>query len=121
MKKCFLLLTLLTMSASLMAQESSAQTTEPMSGTAKEKKFTITPRAGMAISRFRGDFAYYVDKKAIKYVRGVAVGADVEYQFNKQLGVSLGAYYMQEGGKLDNYHAVLYYFMRGRHASVGTE
>ena len=45
MKKCFLLLTLLTMSASLMAQEASVQTQEPV----KEKKFTITPRAGMAI------------------------------------------------------------------------
>ena len=60
------------------AQEASVQTQEPV----KEKKFTITPRAGMAISRFRGDFAYYVDKKAIKYVRGVPVGADVEYQLH---------------------------------------
>lgn len=122
MKINLLMLVLLCMTANAAcAQEASAQTTEPTSGTEKEKKFTIAPRAGMAISRFRGDFAYYVDKKAIKYVRGVAVGADVEYQFNKQLGVSLGAYYMQEGGKLDNYHAVLYYFMRGRHAPVGTE
>ena len=120
-KILFLAVVLLMAAGSVRAQEASAQTTEPMSGTAKEKKFTITPRAGMAISRFRGDFAYYVDKKAIKYVRGVAVGADVEYQFNKLLGVSLGAYYMQEGGKLDNYHAVLYYFMRGRHASTGSE
>ena len=89
MKKCFLLLTLLTMSASLMAQEASVQTQEPV----KEKKFTITPRVGMAISRFRGDFAYYVDKKAIKYVRGVAVGADVEYQFNKLLGARWNEYF----------------------------
>lgn len=50
MKKCFLLLTLLTMSASLMAQEASVQTQEPV----KEKKFTITPRAGFAASRFKG-------------------------------------------------------------------
>lgn len=79
------------------------------------------PASGYGHLTVQGDFAYYVDKKAIKYVRGVAVGADVEYQFNKLLGVSLGAYYMQEGGKLDNYHAVLYYIVRGRHAATGSE
>lgn len=104
MKAKIILLMLLCMTAkAACAQEASVQTQEPV----KEKKFTITPRTGMAISRFGGDFAFYVDKKAIKYVSGVTVGADVEYQFNKLLGVSLGAYYMQEGGKLDNYNVGL--------------
>ena len=72
MKKCFLLLTLLTMSASLMAQEASVQTQEPV----KEKKFTITPRAGFAASRFKGHLFH--QPTGTSYGTGV----NYNYQYN---------------------------------------
>ena len=68
------------------AQSASVQTTEPMSGTAKEKKFTITPRAGMAVSKFKGDFIY----KNAENIWGPALGVDAEYQFSSLMGVALG-------------------------------
>ena len=55
------------------AQEASAQTTEPMSGTAKEKKFTITPRAGFAASRFKGHLFHQPT--------GTPYGAGVNYNY----------------------------------------
>lgn len=58
-------------------------------------RFTITPRVGVMVSDLAGsDYKSLYESKA-----GLGIGADVEYRINDVLGLSLGAFYTQQGAK----------------------
>ena len=65
----------------------------------KDSKWTIIPRAGMAISTITGDADEDVDDAYGSRV-GFGGGVEAEYHFNKTFGLSLGAFYTKLGSKV---------------------
>ena len=93
----------------------------------KPKTWSITPKIGLNVSRptkeppcyvliaifekpggepalHDGTFLqYYVCETALTKNRsGLVGGVEAQYQFNSRLGISLGAYYSQQGVRYDN-------------------
>ena len=60
--------------------------------------FTIQPKVGINLANYRGDG--YIDKGQRSDLRaGLAVGAELEYQFTHWLSASLAAMYSMQGAK----------------------
>ena len=92
MKKTILSLSLLLLSVVAMAQ--------PEVGT-----ISIMPRVGVALANLPGD-KFYVNAEGLsfssRYKAGLMAGVDVDWQFMRNLSVTLGAYYAQQGAKYAN-------------------
>ena len=59
-------------------------------------KWTITPRAGITLSTLTGNDADDYDTRL-----GFGGGMEAEYHLNKTIGLSLGAFYVRQGAKLN--------------------
>ena len=66
---------------------------------------SIMPRVGVALANLPGD-KFYVDADGLsfssRYKAGLMAGVDVDWQFMRNLSVTLGAYYAQQGAKYGN-------------------
>ena len=58
--------------------------------------FSVTPMAGINVTSFGGETL-----DAYKYKVRMTVGAEAEYAVNDWLGLSLGAFYSQQGANID--------------------
>ena len=71
-------------------------------------KFSIIPRVGVSLANLSGDGVYYGSANATeswgssRNKPGFTVGVDLDYQFMRNLSVSLGAYYVQQGCNYKN-------------------
>lgn len=92
MKKSIVSLFLLLLSVAAMAQ--------PEVGT-----ISVMPRVGVALANLPGD-KFYVSAEDMpfssRYKAGVMAGVDVDWQFMRNLSLTLGAYYAQQGAKYGN-------------------
>lgn len=77
-----------------------AATAQPEAGT-----ISIIPRIGVTLAKVSSDDLYVAEGFALspKYLPGMVVGADIEYQITNMLAVSAGAFYSQQGEKYDDY------------------
>lgn len=73
---------------------------QPEAGT-----FSIVPRIGVTLAKLSSDNLYIAEGFALspKYLPGMVVGADFEYQISNVFAVSAGAFYSQQGEKYDDY------------------
>lgn len=96
MKKTILSLFALALSSAAMAQH-------PEAGT-----FSVIPRIGVSIANLGNDEIVTVNGSGFgntfnsRYRTGFAGGVDLDYQFMRNLSVSLGAYYVQQGCNYKN-------------------
>ena len=96
MKKTILSLVALALSSVAMAQH-------PKAGT-----FSIIPRIGVSIANLGNDAivagggSNFENTFSSRYRTGFAGGLDFDYQFMRNLSVSLGAYYVQQGCNYKN-------------------
>lgn len=71
-------------------------------------RWSIIPKVGVTLSKVSGDSFMVMknetgkDEVNSKYKPGFMAGVDVQYQFNKLLGCSLGFFYQQEGERFDD-------------------
>lgn len=77
-----------------------AAVAQPKAGT-----ISVMPRVGVALASLPGD-KFYVSAEdmpfAARYKAGVMAGVDVDWQFMRNLSLTLGAYYVQQGAKYGN-------------------
>lgn len=67
--------------------------------------FSIIPRVGVSLSNLPGDKIMVPDADmpfSARYKAGFMGGVDLDYQFMRNLSVSLGAYYAQQGCRYEN-------------------
>ena len=91
MKKIIMSMMLLASAMGAMAQEAES----PVG------KFSIIPRIGVGISNWSNNSLSYTDGTTVKskYQAGFMGGVDFEYRATEEVGISLGAYYAQQGFK----------------------
>lgn len=68
-------------------------------------KFSIIPRVGVGLYNWSNCSLNVQDGQSMKskYQAGFLGGVDVEYRATKEIGVSLGAYYAQQGFRFSSY------------------
>lgn len=84
----------------VMATALSSAVAQPEAGT-----FSIIPRIGVTLAKLSSDDLHVAEDFTLspKYLPGMIVGADFEYQLTNMLAVSAGAFYSQQGEKYDDY------------------
>lgn len=71
----------------------------------KAGSFSIIPRVGVTLAKISSDDILIEENFSLspKYLTGMMIGADFEYQLTNILAVSAGAFYSQQGEKYDDY------------------
>ena len=81
---------------------------QPQTGT-----FSLIPRVGVSIAKLSGDAIFAASSTAdavefkSRYKAGFVGGVDADYQVARQMSVSLGAFYSQQGSRYGNDKATL--------------
>lgn len=68
-------------------------------------KFSLIPYVGVGLSNWSNCSMYYADEMSVKskYQAGFIGGVDVEYRATKEVGVSVGVNFAQQGFKFPSY------------------